>query len=157
MVVSCLQHFVSRLLFHVIRSTCQLLLRLLRIIIMIRRRISIISIVVRPCYHLLHHHIMNSNHKTNSLIAAIQPAQLDLGILLLEHSYPITMTHPISLYAHRQYPVTYMSQQNGSLMMSDENEAITNSAPAELRVCSKCRTTTSPEWRKGPSGNKTCV
>ncbi|KAJ8659260.1 hypothetical protein O0I10_004974 [Lichtheimia ornata] len=54
-----------------------------------------------------------------------------------------------------QYPVTYMSQQNGSLMMSDENEAITNSAPAELRVCSKCRTTTSPEWRKGPSGNKT--
>ncbi|CDH58586.1 predicted protein [Lichtheimia corymbifera JMRC:FSU:9682] len=53
------------------------------------------------------------------------------------------------------YPVTYnMSQQNGSLM-SDENEAITNSAPADMRVCSKCRTTTSPEWRKGPSGNKT--
>lgn len=30
----------------------------------------------------------------------------------------------------------------------------TRAAP-EIRICSKCHTSTSPEWRKGPSGNKT--
>lgn len=55
-------------------------------------------------------------------------------------------------YFIRQYPASYM-YPNGSLT----EETMANSAPVDLRVCSKCRTTTSPEWRKGPSGNKTCV
>lgn len=66
------------------------------------------------------------------------------------HDHVTYSRYSSSTIGFGQYPASYM-YPNGSLT----EETMANSAPVDLRVCSKCRTTTSPEWRKGPSGNKT--